>query len=226
MTAIHAQSRRTRKTKTPTRFRRRRRLPRLGWGWAVIAITVIAAVRTWPLQAAALTVLLAAAVIIRAIQPRWFRRLHERTSHLHPRRPALPAPGRRTLDTFLRMRHDQFEHGIAALAREHPTVRDATKCGKSADRGVDVLVHLNNGTRILIQCKHYAPGRNNVGGPAVREIAGSVLANQCHYGAIVTTSDFTAEAYDTNYQLGRNGLTLMNGHTLTAWANGGTPPWA
>jgi hypothetical protein len=122
------------------------------------------------------------------------------------------------------MGHDQFEHAIAALAREHHHVAHATKSGGTGDRGLDVLVQLHNRDRILIQCKHYAPGRNNVSGPDVREIVGSVIAHQCQYGIIVTTSDFTAEAYDTNRGLGRNALTLINGDRLAAWANGGPRP--
>jgi restriction system protein len=227
MTATHNQPRRTRPRKT-TRRTTGRRLPSFTWGG--VAITVIClyiAARTWPVQAIILAVLIGTAALVRVIRPRRLARLWSGLEWIAEHRRALPrnTRGRRTLDTFLRMHHDRFEHAIADLASEHPDVRHASKSGGTGDRGLDVLVELRNGARILIQCKHYAPGHNNVGGPAVREIVGSVIANSCHFGAIVTTSDFTADAYATNNELGPNRLALINGHGLEQWANGGRPPW-
>lgn len=222
-----ATTRRTRKTNT--RPARRLRLPSIGLGAAAITLFVLyVATRTWPIQASVLAALLAVVAIVRAIRPRRLTRLWHALDWIAEHRRALPARtrGHRTLNTFLNMHHDRFEHAIADLANEHPDVHTATKSGGTGDRGLDVLVHLRNGTRILIQCKHYAPGRKNVGGPAVREVVGSVIANGCHAGAIVTTSDFTAEAYATNGTLGRNALALLNGGALEQWANGGPPPWA
>lgn len=229
MTAPTA-TRRTRTRKTSPRTRRNRRLPRLGWWWLAIALTVIGIANTWPLYTGLATALIAVATIVAVVRPRrlarplnWATTTATLIFNHHNR---LPAPGHRTLQTFLNMGHDQFEHAIAALAREdHHHVAHATKSGGTGDRGLDVLVQLHTGHRILIQCKHYTPGRNNVSGPDVREIVGSVIAHQCQYGIIVTTSDFTAEAYDTNHSLGRNALTLINGDRLAAWANGGPPPW-
>jgi restriction system protein len=226
MTATHNPAHRTRKTSTRTR-RRTMRLPRrLEWQWVALAIAVFGIAKTWPVITALAVVLLAIGLVIAARQPAWLQRATRRLPAIHFNRTRLPARGHRTLDLFLRMHHDEFEHAIAVLARQHRSVRTATKSGGTGDRGLDVLVQLRNGHRILIQCKHYAPGRNNVSGPDVREIVGSVIAHRCDYGAIVTTSDFTPEAYDTNDDLGRNRLTLINGARLVEWANGGRPPWA
>lgn len=231
MAATHPPTRRprnrTRKTTTRTRRRSPRRLPRLSWWWPVIALTVIAVAKSWPVYTTVAVALLAGYLILRAVRPARLRGLFDRvdatTSAVNARRRALPATGR-TLAAFQHMHHDHFERAIADLAREHPAVLRAAKCGQTADRGLDVLVELHDGRRILIQCKHYRPG-NNVGGPAVREIVGSVIANGCHFGAIVTTADFTAEAYATNGILGPSALALVNGSSLVQWANGGRPPW-
>jgi restriction system protein len=221
MTATHNPSRRT---KRPAKTSRHLRLPRLGWWWAAIPVTVIAVARIWPVQTAILTVVLVSTLITWAIGPAWAVPLLNRIGTVTIRQAALPAQGQRTLRAFLAMDHTRFEHAITELARKHPDVATATQCGQTADRGVDVLVHLHDGRRILLQCKHYKPG-NNVGGPTVREIVGSVIANRCHAGAIITTSSFTAEAYATNGTLGHNALTLTDGQALEQWANGGRPPW-
>ncbi|MFF1298157.1 MULTISPECIES: restriction endonuclease [unclassified Streptomyces] len=222
--AAPATTRRTRKTST--RRARRHRLPTIGIGAAAITLLVLyAAIRTWPVQAGVLAVLIAAVAIARAIRPARLNRLWRGVDWIAERRRALPARGRRTLNAFHRMTPDGFEKAIAELALEHPHVHTATHAGRTADRGVDVLVTLHTGHRILIQCKRYTPGKTNVGGPTIRETVGSVIAANCHAGAIITTSGFTAEAYATNGTLGHNALALVTGDNLVEWANGGRAPW-
>lgn len=223
MTATHNPPRH----KPATRPRNRRGLSDIHWGWYLTAlVSLITAAKLWPVYTAIAVALFAIGLVIAARQPAWLQRATRRLPAITFTRARLPARGHRTLNTFLAMHHDQFEHAIAALARQHNDVAHATKSGGTGDRGLDVLVQLKNGARILVQCKHYAPGRNNVGGPDVREIVGSVIAHRCDYGVIVTTSDFTDEAKATNHDLGRNALALINGDRLVTWANGGTPPWA
>ena len=220
-----ATTRRTRKTRSQTTWR----LPRLGWGWAAVALTLFGVTKTWPLYTALTAALISTVAILAVVRPRRLHPLLNRagalTTAIQNRRSHLPAPGRRTLDAFQHMRPDQFEHAITALAREdRHHVAHAEQVGQAGDRGADVLVTLHNGRRILVQCKHYRPG-NNVGGPTVREIVGSVIAHRCHAGVIVTTAAFTAEAHATNTDLGRNALALIDGHALEQWANGGHAPW-
>jgi len=207
----------------------RRRLPRLTLGTtALIAILLIAAIRTWPIPATTVGALGATVLVIRAIRP---RRRNVRRTRPRPAlrrttspRTRMPAPrDSRTLATFQNMSADQFEHAIAALARQHPAVRSATVQGGSGDRGVDVLARMSDGRRILVQCKRYRDKK--VGGDTLREIVGSVIASECTTGIIVTTSGFTREARDTNDVLGPNRLTLIDGPALVAWANGGHAPW-
>lgn len=219
-------------TQHPPRRTRRRplHLPRrLDWRWVAFAIAVFGIAKTWPLYTALAVGLAATITVLAVIRPQRLHPLLDRAgaiaAAIQARRTHLPARGHRTLAAFQRMTPARFEHAITALAREdHHHVAHAEQTGQAGDRGADVLITLHNGRRILIQCKHYRPG-NNVSGPTVREIVGSVIAHRCHAGIIVTTSAFTAEALATNADLGRNALALIDGHGLEQWANGGTPPW-
>src|SRR5881397_2571710 len=109
-----AATRRTRKTST--RPVRRRQLPRFGWGWVLIALVVFGIAKTWPVYTAIAVVLLAVGLVIAARQPAWLGRATRRLPAIHFNRTRLPARGHRSLDLFLRMHHDEFEHAIAALA--------------------------------------------------------------------------------------------------------------
>jgi restriction system protein len=219
-------TRRTRRTPTRRPSTRRRRLPNLGWWWTAIALTVIAVARTWPWQTAAATVLLAATLIARAIRPRRLARIWQGLAWISARRRILPRPGHgtRTLSTFLNLTPYGFEQAITELALEDPRVHTAHRVGGANDRGADVLVHLRDGRRILIQCKHHQPG-NNVGSPVIQTTNGVYRdIHHCHAAVIVTTAGFTPAAYDTNTRL-PHPIRLIDGPALTTWANGGQPPW-
>ena len=213
----------TANTRKPrTRAAARRRLPRLGWGWVIVAVIVVAIARTWPIWTGCVVALAAAMVIVSAIRPRRLAGLWKAIDHIREHRRALPARGRRTVAAFQAMNPTRFEHAITELTGAHPDITAAAHTGRTADRGLDVLATHDNGARILIQCKRYA---GNVGSDTIREVAGSVLANGCQHGTIVTTAGYTAEAYATNQMLGRNALTLIDGHALEQWANGHHLPW-
>lgn len=204
----------------------RRRLPRLTLGsTALCGALLIAAIQTWPIPATAAGALGATVLVTRAVRTRSrpARRTRPRTGprRIPTPRASLSARGARTLAGFQTMTPDHFEHAVAALAQQHPAVRSATVQGGTGDRGVDVLATFHDGRRILIQCKRYATG-NNIGGPIVREVAGSVMASGCTAGVIVTTAGFTREALATNTILG---LTLVDGPALVTWANTGHAPW-
>jgi restriction system protein len=213
-----AATRRTRKTNARTRHTRRLRLPRLGWGWIAATITAIGIAQTWPIWTGITVALLAAVLLLRGIRPKRLNRLWQALDRATARRSALPAPGRRTISTFQRLAPGRFEQAIAELALRDERVVHATVLGGPGDNGMDIRVQLANGTHVLIQCKRHKNG-NNVPSSTIRETVGSVIFHNCHVGAIVTTADFTHDAYATNAGL-RQPLRLIKGSDLEAWANG------
>ena len=208
----------------PTARRTTRRLPRppLTSG-AVTLIGLYVVVQTWPVQTAVIATLLAlagaaAAVLLGRLDPRARRQLLV----------TLPRPRRapaRSLAAYPAMSPDDFEDAIADLARRDPGVRSATAQGGADDRGLDVLVRLHDGRRILIQCKRYGP-RNRVTSEDVQKTNGTYRdIHHCQLGVIVTTSGYTRSAIQTNTML-RQPLLLVDGPGLADWTRGGPPPWA
>ncbi|MEU1134143.1 restriction endonuclease [Streptomyces sp. NPDC005900] len=201
---------RSTRTRPARRSRTRRRvLPTLSWGWyATAALVLLAAFKSWPLQT--LTALTAAAAL----------------TALTVKRPHLRSvlPRQRTAATFHQLSPSRFEHAVAHLARTDPRVRGAAVVGGTGDGGIDIRVELNDGTHWFIQCKRNKQG-NNVGSGVIRDANGAYRdLHSCHRAAIVTTADFTAQAYATNDRLHRP-LTLFTGQDLTRWAGGGPAPW-
>lgn len=222
--ATPASTRRTRKTSTRTR-RRNLGLPRLGWWWLGIAFTGFVIAKTWPVLTAVAVALLAIGLITAARRPAWLQHAARRLPIINFYRPRLPARSHRSINTFQRMTPGHFEQAIAELAledRDH--VATATTVGGANDRGADVLVHLNDGRRILIQCKRYRNG-NNVGSEDVQKTNGTYRdIHHCHAAIIVTTAGYTRAALDTNTMLPQP-IRLIDGPQLEAWANDGPTPW-
>ena len=206
----------------PTRTRRGRQR-RDTTGVVILILLAIGALKTWPIQVGLTLALAAAALVVHAIRPQRLARLWRVLDQAAQRRRTLPA-GYVHLADFQRMDHRQFEHAIAELARQHPTVHSAHRVGGANDRGADVIATLHTGRRILIQAKHYRPGKN-VGSETI-QITNGVYRDihHCDAAIIVTTADFTASAIATNAILPAP-IRLVDGHALTTWANGGTPPW-
>jgi restriction system protein len=195
------------------------------WGWTALILMTAGALKTWPIPAGIILGLLAAAIITHAIRPARLAPLWQalgRTTRHHTR---LPDAGYRTLQNFHRMTPADFEHAIAELALEDPRVHTAHRVGGANDRGADVLIHLHDGRRILIQCKRYRNG-NNVGSETIQTINGVYRdIHDCHAAVIVTTTRFTRSALETNACL-PHAIRLIDGDVLTAWANGHAPaPW-
>ncbi|MER6249365.1 restriction endonuclease [Streptomyces griseorubiginosus] len=207
-----------------TRRRRQRRLPRPDTTGAIIlALVVIGALKTWPVQVGIALGLAAAALMLRAIRPRRLAALWTFLDQAAARRRTLPA-GYVHLSDFQRMDHREFEYAIAELARQHPTVHSAHRVGGANDRGADVIATLHTGHRILIQCKKYRPG-NNVGSDTIQTINGVYRdIHHCHHAVIVTTAAFTRDAHHTNALL-PTPIRLIDGPALEAWANNGHAPW-
>ena len=218
-----AATRRTRKPSTRTR-RRTLRLPHLGWWWLSVAFAAFVIAKTWPVYTAIAVVLLAMGLVIAARQPAWLQRTARRLPAIDFARRRLPARGRRTLSAFLAMNPTRFEHAIAELALEDEDhVASARQVGQANDRGADVIVHMRDGRRILIQCKRYRHG-NNVGSETIQTINGVYRdIHGCDQAVIVTTAGYTKAAGQTHARL-PYGIRLVDGSQLEEWANGGTSP--
>lgn len=221
---------RIRKTKTlgrrPARRRTQRRLlPRLTLGGLALTLFVgYILVRSYPQQSIAAIAILATVGIVSVVRPRRLAGLFTRIDRLARRRPALPNHTVFQLATFERMRPDHFERAIAELSVRSSDVHSASVHGGANDRGRDVLVHLRDGRRILIQCKRYT-GKNKVTSEDVQKVNGTWRdIHGCDLAVIVTTSGFTRSAIDTNFLL-PTPIRLTDGTGLVSWANGGTPPW-
>ena len=207
----------------------RRRTARLHLGltgWTLTLFALYIAVRTWPIQAAIIAAaLLGLTGTVIALHPaRRTRHLRGR-ARFHITLPRPPRATNRDLAAFRALTPDGFEHAIARLAMRDPNVRSAIPQGGSNDRGLDVLVRLRDGRRILIQCKRYGP-RKNVTSEDVQKTNGTYRdIHDCQLAVIVTTSGFTRSAFQTNTMLAKP-LALVDGPGLIDWTTGGPPPWA
>ena len=101
---------------------------------------------------------------------------------------------------------EQFEHFAGDVFRKQGYKVEVTQA--QHDKGVDAHM-VKDGKSYLMQAKFYKVG-NNVGGPATREFAGTILGHDG--GFLVTTSDFTPDAYE--YAATNPRLTLINGDKL------------
>ena len=81
----------------------------------------------------------------------------------------------------------------------------------SNDGGIDIIATWDgdffNG-KYVIQCKNWS---NNVGQPFIRDLYGVVMSERANKGILITTSDFTQQAYD--FAEGKN-VELINGMKL------------
>lgn len=225
-TSQYARRPRVRKTR---RRVRKRRLCAIPVGWTITCgFVLLAAAKTWPAPTIAILALVVLAVLVGVVQPMRLTGLHGRIARIrhriNRRRRALPNHPIFQLATFERMRPDHFERAIAELAVRSSDVHTASVHGGANDRGRDVLVHLRDGRRILIQCKRYT-GKNKVSSEDVQKVNGTWRdIHRCDLAVIVTTSGFTRSAVDTNFML-PTPIRLTDGIGLVSWANGGTPPW-
>lgn len=218
-----------RRTRPRARRRIRARLRRLHWGWKVTALLVAAAaIRTWTTQIlTALVVTTAIGITVAALYGRHSLRTRIRRTNGQLARwiPRPRVAQHADLADYLALDPTAFEHAIADLALRDPAVRSAIPQGGSNDRGLDVLVGLRDGRRILIQCKRYGP-RRNVNSEDVQKTNGTYRdIHHCALAVIVTTSGYTRDAIQTNTMLA-NQLLLVDGPALAAWTAGGPPPWA
>lgn len=212
--------RRRPRTRRPVRQNLRRqpaRTPRTGANLFIGAVILLIALLLFQAEPALTTiavVLIGAACLAAAHWPR--------TRAL----AAIPT----TLAAFQELTPVGFEHAIARLVTASGA-HHAEVIGGANDRGADVIATIRRyryflirqDRRILIQCKRYVG--HPVGSEHVQIVNGTYRhIHRCHLALIVTTSNFTAAALQTKELIGGE-IRLVDGRQLSAWANGGTPPW-
>lgn len=219
----------------PARYLRRpaRRTRRRTHPGAFLAGVAVLAWAAWELYrllaahaAASITgavLLLAAAGVLAVVRHR-----------LHRRAQLLAAHRSRSLADYLAMDDVQFEYALADLCRRDGCTR-VVRVGGANDYAADVLatlpdrrwwqIWLPRSRRILIQAKRYRIG-NHVPSEVIQAVNGMYRdIHRTQVAAVVTTSEFTADAIKLNRKL-PTPLRLVNGDALGAWAAGGPPPWA
>jgi hypothetical protein len=100
------------------------------------------------------------------------------------------------IENFLSMSPIEFERAITSLVTKMGFRAEHTQA--CADGGVDIWAVDDrpiSGSRIIIQCKRYAPSLP-VGEPTIRELYGLVHAHGVNKGVVITTSHFSAGALE------------------------------
>jgi restriction system protein len=137
------------------------------------------------------------------------------------RRSAFEAERNRCIEITDPMTGPQFERWMANLLRGSGFT-EVRICGRSADRGADLVAVAPDGRRTVVQCKRHAE-RNRVGSAAIQRFAGTCRA--VHHGElcmIVTNGRFTT---GDGVALARElDILLIDRTRLQAWAYTGRPP--
>lgn len=119
---------------------------------------------------------------------------------------------KRLRDALYEIEPEDFEYLIARLLSEIG-YEDIEITSYGGDRGIDIngLLTVGGVTRVktAVQVKRH---KKNIGSPTVRELRGSLGAH--HRGLIMTTSDFSAGAYEEALQPDRAPISLVNGDHL------------
>lgn len=121
---------------------------------------------------------------------------------------------REELGDFLKkMNPYHFEHLIKRLLEEMG-YDNVEVTGGSNDKGVDVVADIELGishVREVIQVKRW---KDNVGGPVLNHLRGSLPLFRAMRGSIITTAGFTKQAKDSAFVPGAAPITLIDGETL------------
>ena len=90
----------------------------------------------------------------------------------------------------------------------------AEQLGKSGDEGLDGVIRQDplGLDRIYVQAKRYAPDRT-VGRPDIEGFVGALHGQQADRGIFITTSRFSADAYDYVKRVSSR-IVLIDGQTL------------
>ncbi|MGM9991946.1 MAG: restriction endonuclease [Candidatus Bruticola sp.] len=118
-------------------------------------------------------------------------------------------------DKLINMNPAAFERLIGQLLRAMGFQAEVTKYVR--DNGIDVRGELVIDdvikVKMSVQAKRYKIGVN-VSAPTVQQLRGSVKTVELERGLIITTSDFTKEAYKEAEEDGKTNIALMNGEKL------------
>ena len=124
----------------------------------------------------------------------------------------LPNP-RNGVDTamidFSEMSGYEFEDFISVMLKEKGF--RVTQTDYSNDGGIDIVAELDIPLlkgKYIVQCKKWS---GNVGQPEIRDLYGVVTSERANKGILISTSDFTEQAY--SFAEGKN-IELINGDTL------------
>ncbi|MER5555267.1 restriction endonuclease [Streptomyces sp. NPDC002793] len=114
-----------------------------------------------------------------------------------------------------------FEEAVAALCRREGC-RDVEVVGGAGDLGADVIAGAPDGRRLVVQCKRYTSD-NKVGSQELQRFGGTCYAvHGADTAIVVTTGTFTEPALEYAEQCG---IVCVALDELTAWSEGGAPPW-
>ncbi|WP_328841318.1 restriction endonuclease [Streptomyces europaeiscabiei] len=138
--------------------------------------------------------------------------------------PAIPRPrpaAEVTVD-YDALTPEGFEEAIAALC-ERDGCSAVDVVGGAGDLGADVVAVTPEGSRVVIQCKHYGAS-HRVGSQDLQRFGGTCFTvHEADVAVLVTTGDFTAPALEYADQCG---IVCVDRETLQAWTDGtGPQPW-
>ncbi|MCF1597711.1 restriction endonuclease [Streptomyces muensis] len=128
------------------------------------------------------------------------------------------------IDHFRALSPGGFERAVARLCQRDGCTK-VEVLGGANDRAGDVKARTPDGRWLLIQCKRYTQTKK-VSAEVLYQVNGTYQdTHGCDLAAIVTTSGFTASAFDWNNDL-EAPLKLMGSQALLEWADGtGRAPW-
>lgn len=104
----------------------------------------------------------------------------------------------------------EFEDYISAVLRRRGF--HVTQTSYSNDGGIDIIAESTEPFlkgKYIVQCKRW---QGNVGQPEIRDLYGVVMSERANKGILITTSDFTEQAY--SFANGKN-IELINGEALS-----------
>ena len=83
---------------------------------------------------------------------------------------------------------------------------DVETLGGVADGGRDIIVTQSDGSKIVVECKHYP--RSTVGRPIIQKLHSAVLTTHAKHGIIITTGKFSKAAVEHARMLTKNHLKM------------------